>query len=137
MSVSTTRAQRRQLERENAKQPLTLTEVPRSEWPAAPGGAPPRYVWRSRGFLAMLFDAPHPAVARLSILRTSIGDGGWVAGITWDEMQRLKAEAGFGHGWAVEVFPDDREVVNVANIRHLWILPGAPDFAWRTPEADR
>ncbi len=31
----TTRAQRRQLERENAKRPAVLTEVPRTQWPEA------------------------------------------------------------------------------------------------------
>jgi hypothetical protein len=30
------------------------------------------------------------------------------------------------------VFPPDTDVVNVANMRHLWILaPGTLAFAWR------
>ena len=31
---------------------------------------------------------------------------------------------------AVEVFPADDQVVNVANMRHLWVLPEPLPFAW-------
>lgn len=133
MSIVTTREQRRQLERDNAKRPLQLEEIPRAEWPESmasrPGG--PSRVWRSRGFLVQCFTAPAPALWRLSILRTSLKGDRWTDNITWDEIQRLKAEAGLGDAWAVEVFPPDREVVNVANIRHIWILESAPSYAWR------
>lgn len=133
MSIVTTREQRRQLERDNAKRPLQLEEIPRAEWPESmasrPGG--PSRVWRSRGFLVQCFTAPAPALWRLSILRTSLKGDRWTDNITWDEIQRLKAEAGLGDAWAVEVFPPDREVVNVANIRHIWILESAPAYAWR------
>mgnify|MGYP006915311199 CR=1 FL=1 len=64
------------------------------------------------------------------ILRTSLHGDRWADNIPWDGMQRLKAEAGFGEAWGVEVFPADREVVNVANIRHLWLLDAQPAFAW-------
>jgi hypothetical protein len=30
----------------------------------------------------------------------------------------------------VEVYPPDEAVVNVANIRHLWLLAEAPAYAW-------
>jgi hypothetical protein len=33
--------------------------------------------------------------------------------------------------WAVEIYPADGDVVAVANMRHLWLLPEAPAFAWR------
>ncbi len=47
----TTRAHRRQLERENAKRPAVLTEVPRSQWPDG-GRQPDRVrVWVSRDYL--------------------------------------------------------------------------------------
>ena len=46
-----TRAQRRQLERENAKRPEVLTEVPRTQWPNG-GQQPDRVrVWVSREVL--------------------------------------------------------------------------------------
>lgn len=86
---------------------------------------------RSRGFLVQEF-AEADGVIRLSINRTELrGDGRWTDGITWDELQRLKREAGHGDRVAVEVFPPDSDVVNVANVRHLWLLRGAPAFMWK------
>lgn len=136
MQITTSRAQRRQLERDNAKLPAHLEGVPRDEWPndmATRPGAPTA-VWRSRGFFVQQFSAPEPAICRLSILRTTLDPkaGRWVDNITWDEIQRLKAEAGYGDAWAVEVFPAADQVVNVANIRHVWVLPAAPAFAWKS-----
>lgn len=133
MSIVTTRAQRRELERENARRPVQLEVVPLHEWPdgmATREGAPKK-VWRSRGFLVQMFEAPAPSLGRLSVLRTSLTGDRWTDGIEWDTLQRLKAEAGFGDAWAVEIFPAANEVANVANIRHLWLLPEAPAFAWR------
>jgi hypothetical protein len=129
------RAERRHAEaymkRENAKWPGALKEWPREEWPS-PNPKISR-VWRSRGFLVQEHPAPAPAIVRLSILRTALeAGGGWKQDITWEELQRLKREAGFGDFEAVEVFPPDRDVVNVANIRHLFVLPaGHLEFAWR------
>lgn len=129
------RAERRHAEaymrRENAKWPDALKEWPREDWPK-PNPTILR-VWRSRGFLVQEHPAPAPAIVRLSILRTALeSGGGWKQDITWEELQRLKREAGFGHLEAVEVFPPDCDVVNVANIRHIWILPaGHLEFAWR------
>ena len=97
----------------------------------------PFAAWRSRGFLVQQFTAPAPAICRLSILRTTLAGDRWADNITWDEIQRLKAEAGFGSAWAVEIYPDDREVVCVANIRHIWLLPEAPAFAWNSRPATK
>ena len=51
----TTREQRRQLERENARRPAVLTEIPRSQWPEG-GRQPARVrVWVSRDYLVQEF----------------------------------------------------------------------------------
>ena len=132
---SLNRSQRREAERyiaeENAKWPTTLKEWPRDQWPVSLPAVVK--VLRSRDFLVQVYPAPAPAIARLSILRAGIDNGGgWLQDIGWEAIQRLKAEAGYGEYDAVEVFPPDRDVVNVANIRHLWILePGSLSFAWR------
>jgi hypothetical protein len=94
----------------------------------------PVAVFRSMTFLVQLFE--EPSGHRLTISRTVLngwkdGQPVWREGISWDEMQALKAEAGFGDRWAIEVFPPDSEVVNVANMRHLWLLPDAPAYGWR------
>ncbi|WP_441316779.1 DUF7694 domain-containing protein [Halomonas sp. hl-4] len=33
----------------------------------------------------------------------------------------------------MEVYPDDANIVNVSNMRHLWVLPEQPAFMWRKP----
>ena len=128
MGIVTTREQRRQLARENARQPERMTRVPRRDWPAA---TPPGIVdvWRSREFLAQL--CGHEALPRLSVARTSLTGDRWTDGITWDELQRVKRECGFGARWAVECYPADGDVVDVANMRHLWLLDEPPAFGWR------
>ena len=129
--MNTTRAQRRQLERGNAKQPDRLQEVPRNQWPA---NAPPTImrVFRSRDFLVQEYEPPSAhVIARLSVCRTSISGNRWKDGITWDELQRIKNECGYGNTDAIEIYPADDDVVNVANMRHLWVLDSRIPFAWR------
>lgn len=110
--------------------PKKLTPVPQSEWPKIELKATPSETWASHDFLVQVFKSEGKPT-RLSISRTELAnDGNWKDGITWDEMQKIKAEVGFPDQWAVEIYPPDEHVVNVANIRHLWIVP-APDFAWR------
>lgn len=134
MSIITTREQRRHLERENARRPLYLEGIRREDWPdsMAYSQNAPFAVWRSRHFMVQFYKEPTPGlIGRLSIHRTSLHGDRWADGITWDEVQRLKAEAGFPEAWAVEIYPPDAEVVNVANIRHVWILDAPPAYAWR------
>ena len=118
------------LKAQNSLQPNELEKVPKGLWPSQPENL--QEVWRSREFLVMIFDSgDESAVERMSIIRTVIEGNGWKDMITWDEIQKLKGECGRGPKWAVEVFPADGEVVNVANMRHLWIVPECPGFAWR------
>lgn len=44
-------------------------------------------------------------------------------GISWDDLAWLKDAAGYADREAVELYPRTGDVVNVANMRHLWILP--------------
>ena len=134
MALTTTRALRRKLAIENEKWPATLEEVPEEEWRRKghpPGGV--IKVFRSRDFLVQVYSAQAPAIYRITVGRTVLDeDGGrWRDGITWDDLQRIKHECGFGSYHAVEVFPSDCDLVNVANLRHLWILHDPPAFAWR------
>jgi hypothetical protein len=122
----------RNLERANAAQPSTMTEVPADLWPAAMVGVVLRF-WRSQRFLAQLHPEPK-GIFRLSVNRTTTRDGArWDDGITWDELQAVKNECGFASAWAVEVCPPLLSVVDVANMRHLWLLSEAPTFAWKKP----
>jgi hypothetical protein len=131
VSISASREQRRQLARDSAKRPAVLTVVPVTEWPVnVPLGLVK--VWRSREFLAQLYEE-QGGYRRLSVSRTTVDHASqrWEQGITWDELQRLKREAGFGDVDAVEVYPRDCDVVNVANMRHLFLMNEPLPFAWR------
>lgn len=129
------RTQRRRQERAEASEraatirslPERLAMVPIAEWPPYPPGpqAPPKEVWTSKHFVVQVYDAPG-GDERISVQRTSQRDG-----ITWDELQEVKHQVGRGHRVAVEVYPPNDQVVNVANMRHLWTLPTVPAWAWR------
>ena len=127
--LSVSRRERRALAADNRKQPTELRQVPHAEWPLnRPRGI--TELWRSREFLVQVFD--HEAAVRLSVCRTVVGGGErWADGITWDELQRLKRECGRGDKAAVEIYPPDAEVVNDANMRHLWVMREPISFAWR------
>jgi len=126
---SLTRNQRRLLKKTNMKRSHKLLPVPESMWPN--DGVKNRTdVWLSRDFLVQAFK--ETTSIRLSVNRTNVqADGRWLDGITWEELQDIKRQVGFGERFAVEVFPADSNLVNVANMRHLWILhKPIPDVGW-------
>lgn len=129
--MSITRQQRRLLAKHNAKRPASLSEVPRDQWPASPPAGLQR-VWHSRDYLVQQYG--EECGVRLSVCRTSMEGSRWVDGLTWDELQAIKQAVGYGQLWAAECYPPDEAVVNVANMRHLWILPGPPAFGWNRSE---
>ncbi len=129
-----TRETRRQLERENAKRPAVLAMVPSKQWPVAQHDPKRLEVWVSREYLVQVF-AEGDGVQRISANRTTArSDGRWDDGMTWDEMQAIKRQIGRGDLYAVEIYPRDRDVVNVANMRHIWVLPEPLMIGWfKTP----
>lgn len=115
-----------------AKYHETLKPVPRTLWS---GDIPPKVigVWRSRAYLVQVYQEAD-AIVRLSICRTELDDTlGWREGFTWEELQATKNAVGFTTRDADEIFPAEGDVVNVANMRHLWVLPDSIPFAWRGP----
>lgn len=104
-----------------------LREIPFSECPA--NTDPNRIkVFASRKYLVQIFKEDYGF--RLSINRTTISSSGWKENLTWDELQDIKNAVGFSDAWAVEYYPPKDKVVNVANIRHLWIYPETPKSGW-------
>lgn len=130
-NMKITRNQRRILAKINYTFPPALIRLPDSEWK---GKAPASVleVWRSADYLVQVYDEIRKGVERISVCRTNHTGESWSDGITWDDLQRLKAECGRGDRWAVEIYPADGEVVNVANMRHLWLLDAPPVYVWRT-----
>jgi hypothetical protein len=128
------RRARRQIYQDNLQYPAHLIPVPQAQWPEWKFGskAKPVGVWRSKDYLVMIFS--EDAHIRLSICRTMVAsDGHYLEIDGWETMQQLKKECGFGESDAVEVYPKEKDIVNVAKMRHLWILN--PDdnlkFIWR------
>jgi hypothetical protein len=120
------------LREENKKYSFRLIDIPESSWPQH--SPKPSEVWRSNQHIVQIFPLKDGA-SRMTVCRTMIGeDGRWLDGIKWDDLMRLKEECGYGRDWAVEIFPPSDCVVNVANMRHLWLVPDPPAFAWLPPD---
>lgn len=118
------------LSAENRKYGNFLRRVDASEVSEWNAGSPPLCVFRSREFLLLVYEAGEDV--RLTVCRTAIDrQGNWKADIDWETLQELKRQAGYGDCCAVEVYPPDSDIVNVANMRHLWILEHPPEFMWR------
>jgi hypothetical protein len=130
------RAAMRYAVEQNKKRPPVLTEVPRAKWPPRMLIEPPVpvCVWESREFLVQAFQegVRHGSLCvRLSCNRTTLGpDGRWEDGLSWEDLMRIKRECGYGEHYAVEVCPADSRIVNVANLRHLWILTPPLDVSF-------
>lgn len=94
--------------------------------PLCPTGQ--REVWVSRQYLVQVFECAG-YWKRLSIRRI---DGREIRE-AWDELQRIKSEVVGPEKWAVEVYPAEVELANVANMRHLWVIePGEePPCLWK------
>jgi hypothetical protein len=132
-----TPSQLKQMRLDNERYPDHLVEIPRDAWPSNPSADRARErlqivkLFRSRRFIVQVHKISESMI-RLTINRTEVVGTRWKDGVSWDELQLLKRQAGYGDKDAVEVFPADRDVVNVANIRHLWVYLGEKiPFAWR------
>src|SRR4030067_3238407 len=91
-----TRDMRRQLERDNAKRPPILTQIPSDKRPSVVD-ATRIEVWRRREFLVQVF-IEEDGVQRISMNRTTARlDGRWDDALTWDEIQEIKRQIGTGH----------------------------------------
>lgn len=132
------RKERRALQRDQhyfVKQlPAHLVPLSPEYFPRMQTGAMPVKAWESRNYLVQLYredNVAFPSLLRLSICRSKIGTNGkWKDGMTWEELQDIKREVGFGDWYGVEVYPRDADIVNVANFRHLWLMPTPLMIGW-------
>lgn len=85
--------------------------------------------WASSRFVVAAYSVPAGAELHLQVIRMSPFCD--VQPMSWEELQRVKAECGFADSWAVEVYPPAADVVNQINARHLWLLAERPPFAWQ------
>lgn len=98
----------------------------------------PLRCWRSRDYSAMLFRDQASGLLRLDITRVQIDKYTleYRDGISWDALQQIKNETMGPDVWAVECYPPQHLVQNVANMRHLWILEEPPAFGWKIPTGE-
>ena len=96
-------------------------------------------VFRNRHFFVQVHN--QKGWIRISVNRTSLNVDArrWHDGISWDSLMLIKNQIGYGDRDAVEIYPQDAKTVNVANIRHLFILPEnhAIDCIWTSCPKDR
>jgi hypothetical protein len=82
---------------------------------------------RNKVFAVLERDAPggvtHLAVSSMSTVRPS-----------WPEMQRIKNELAGSHRTAVEVYPPQAQVIDEADMYHIWILPEGLKFGLHDEE---
>lgn len=81
-------------------------------------------VYRNKVFSVLVRDAGHAvhmAVSSLSGERPS-----------WHEMQRIKDELAGNDATAVEVYPPKSEIVDGADMFHIWVLPERLPFGLYT-----
>jgi hypothetical protein len=115
-----------------AKWPEHLSRMPKATWPPGfPAGV--SEVWRSRELIVQVYPEAQPGViCRLSIAGTTLDDTlEYTTEFTWEQLQRIKATVGYGTFDAVEIYPADEDAVNIANMRHLWVMARPVEFAWR------
>jgi hypothetical protein len=137
------RAERRafdKLARHYAKKlPDELKEWPRDQWwDISHSGVltdnQPLRVWKSKRLMVQLFIDGDCGVKRLSINLAEANGAEWKDGkFTWDDLMEIKRACGFGETYAVEVYPRECDVINVANIRHLWLFDEPLQIGWFRP----
>lgn len=103
--------------------------MPKDQWPGIVDEKRIQ-VYISQKYMVQVF-LEEKGIIRLSINRTSANGKSWDENIMWDELQIIKNQVGFSDFDAVEVFPKSKDIVNVANMRHLFVMPEPLDFAWR------
>jgi hypothetical protein len=136
MSTTMNRAERRKaskhIARESKKFDDEFVVVPISD-----AIAPPNQIraLRNRKFLVQEFmpalGTEDMVLCRLSVNIIALDGDQWVDGIGWEELQHIKSALGYADMEAVEIYPRDRDVVNVAAIRHIFVLRGLLPFTWR------
>lgn len=124
------RSQRRaHAKRMRSTLPANLEPLPKSRWPVTHADEKRREVWHSRDYLVQVFIEPNGY--RISVNRTEVSPGGrWDDNLSWDELQEIKRKIGFGIYQAIEIYPPDDDVINVANMRHLWVMDEPLQVGW-------
>lgn len=128
--MKTVKEMRKRLIQDNKRRPDILTMMDQTKWPEKWRLENMIEVWVSKRFLVQVFNENEGSL-RVSVCRTQIDDAdAWMTNISWDDLMQIKRDIGRAQLCALEVLPADFDIVNVANMRHFWILKD-PFFGWR------
>jgi hypothetical protein len=127
------RRSRRRTQKEHSKSLKNysdnLEEVALNQYERKPDNLVKAYV--SKKYLVQLYQEDNKPL-RISIIRNKINiNMKWEDGITWEEIQDVKNEIGFKDKDCVEIYPARENVVNVANMRHVWVMDELLPFSWK------
>lgn len=115
-----------------SRMPFAATVIPRAQWPSTRRMTkPPVRVVMAGPYLVQEYDEGH-GIMRLSVCGVDAHGAAWIDRIPWEDLQEVKRVCGYGDRDAVEVYPPDDDVVNVASMRHLWVLALPLAFVWRS-----
>lgn len=78
-------------------------------------------LWENGWFVVMLRPIPLPDGTRIDHVFVRNKPNTPVR--SWTDLMRIKRELFNADSLAVEVFPPDAEIIDEANLTHLWILP--------------
>lgn len=111
--------------------PFKMVKMPEEEWKHLNNGDPRTKIfetWKSSRFLVQIrFHGNRVKLCVNKVLYTKKNSKiQWQDGITWDELQEIKNQCGYKDFWMCEYYPPQDRVVNIANIRHLWLLDYEP-----------
>ena len=114
------------------KTDFNFVEIKKSDWPPVYNRLTivPFLIHKSKSFLVQHFQEKNGFI-RISINRTEHDNGIWNDKISWDDLQAIKNAVGYFDFDALEIYPAQKDVVNVANLRHLWVSPTELNITWR------
>ncbi len=116
--------------------PFDFEEITEDRWINTPPGLFKAY--QSKRFFVQVALDRQSACIRITVNKVkNVGTEKypmWEQGISWDDLQAIKNAIGYSHYWCVECYPPREETVNVANMRHLWVLDYIPEFGWKQRE---
>jgi hypothetical protein len=122
-----------------AKRPERLTPIPRDRWPPCFSGESQLQAWESQAYLVQHYRAaPFNGIActRLSaswfpVVKEKQWAAGWLwpDPLSWSQIQAIKREV-LGDLFAVEIYPPDEDVVDLANTRHLFVFAEPLALGW-------
>lgn len=130
------RSERRAINQRNRNFSRKFQEIPKEQWPED-GEQNQRFkVLRNNEFFVQLFHEPNDVI-RMSVNRVEVDtNGDWKQDISWDDLHSIKAMLGYSDKYAIELYPDLYNLVNVANLRHLWILDEPLPIGWGYQEEE-